>query len=116
MIGEIIKKARIAKDMTTRTLAQKAKVTQSMVSRYESGKVLPTKPVIKRIFKALDLDVQKLESEVESNSDFDQKDFDSKLAKARGLSVSEKKAILVMVNSLLKNRDAEMLVSTWNDN
>jgi transcriptional regulator with XRE-family HTH domain len=39
MIGEIIKKARVASKMTTRTLAQKAKVTQSMVSRYESGKV-----------------------------------------------------------------------------
>jgi hypothetical protein len=79
-------------------------------------KVLPTKPVIKRIFKALDLDVQKLEPEMVDSSDFDQKDFDAKLAKARGLSVNEKKAILVMVNSFLKNRDAEILVSNWNDN
>jgi hypothetical protein len=81
-----------------------------------AGKFLPTKPVIKRIFKALDLDVQKLETGIEDSSDFDQREFDTKLAKARSLGVNEKRAILVMVNSFLRNRDAELLVSNWDRN
>ena len=116
MIGDIIRKARISKGMTTTALADEAKVTQSMVSRYESGKVLPTPAVIKRIFKVLELDAKKLESSVASDSDFDQKEFDMKLARARSLSVEEKKAILIMVNSFLKNRDAEILISNWKRN
>jgi len=99
--------------MTTRELAKKARVTQSMISRYESGKVLPTKDVITRIFKVLELDSKALESAIDNDTDFDQKEFDSKLAKAKGLSTDEKRAILMMVNSFLKNRDAEMLFSNW---
>jgi transcriptional regulator with XRE-family HTH domain len=114
MIGEIIRKARTSKKMTTTQLADNAGVTQSMVSRYESGRVIPTKAVLKRIFKVLELDYKKMEISVDADSNFDQREFDSKLAKAKSLSIKEKEAILIMVNSFLKNKEAEILVSNWN--
>lgn len=115
MIGEIIRKARISKKMTTRELAEEAEVTQSMVSRYESGKVIPTKEVLIRLSKALGISLKSVTENLDLGESFDQRDFDLKLARAKSLGIAEKKALLVMVNSFLKNRDAEILVSNWKE-
>lgn len=111
----MIKRARMSNKMTTRKLAKEAKVTQSMISRYESGRVIPSKEVLARIYKALGISVPSVTERLEHPDLFDQREFDMKLAKAKSLGIAEKRALLVMVNAFLKNRDTEILVSNWSE-
>jgi len=48
-----IQKARVAKKMTQKQLAQKINVTSSVISSYESGKAFPDKSTLRKISNAL---------------------------------------------------------------
>lgn len=110
MIGEAIKKARKNRKLTAEQLAEKAEITQSMVSRYESGRVNPTKDVVKRIESALGVKLNDESSSVDNETPFDQREFDQKIARTRNLSTADKKALLTIVNAFLKLKDMEAML------
>jgi transcriptional regulator with XRE-family HTH domain len=64
--GERLRQARLAKNMTTRDLAEKLGVNCSLVSRWESGKNKPHKDSVAAMAKILKIKVRDLD-EVEAN-------------------------------------------------
>lgn len=53
MLGEAIKKARQAQNMTQEQLGERIGVQKAQISKLEKGKSIITLPTISRIFKAL---------------------------------------------------------------
>ena len=71
-IGSKVRKYRINKNLSQRTLAENADVSQSIISSLESDKSIPNSIMLNRIAKELDVDINDLladENIVQHNSD-----------------------------------------------
>ncbi|WP_037600657.1 helix-turn-helix domain-containing protein [Streptacidiphilus rugosus] len=55
--AEVVRNWRVAKGITQAELAQRAGTGQATISRIESGKLIPTLPVLERVAAALDCHV-----------------------------------------------------------
>lgn len=56
---DMIQKARMAKGITQRQLASKLNVTPITINGYESGKIIPEKPVLRKICQTLGIKLPK---------------------------------------------------------
>lgn len=61
LIGEAIKKARHAQDLTQEQLGERVGVKKSQISKLEKGRSIITLPTISRIFKALGVQTASLD-------------------------------------------------------
>ncbi|WP_051331005.1 helix-turn-helix domain-containing protein [Aneurinibacillus terranovensis] len=60
-----VRMVRNSKDMTQNELAEKAEIAQAYLSEIETGKTIPSIPVLKRIAQALGVTVAELLDEEE---------------------------------------------------
>lgn len=59
-MNEVLKKARLAKSLKTREVAEKIGIDQALISKFESGKRLPTKKQILQLAGLLDINANEL--------------------------------------------------------
>ena len=52
---QLIQKARLAKKMTQKQLAQKLNIDQNTVAQYENGKIVPNKQILNKIARELNI-------------------------------------------------------------
>ena len=117
MLSEKLKAARNSKKWTTRKLAKEAKITHAMVTRYESGVVVPTEKVLKKIANALEVTIQDLYASndpVLSESTFNQKEYELKLGQARNFNVREKLILSGMIDTFLKVQEIQKSLAELN--
>jgi len=57
---EILKQARIDKELSTRKLAEIAKIDQALISKFENGFRIPTKKQIQTLAQILEIDLKPL--------------------------------------------------------
>ena len=60
MIGEVIRVARIANDMTSSSLSDSSSVSKSYITEIEQGKKIPSKSIINKLANALNLKAETL--------------------------------------------------------
>jgi transcriptional regulator with XRE-family HTH domain len=63
-----VRTVRNSKDMTQNELAEKAEIAQAYLSEIETGKTIPSIPVLRRIAKALGVSVAELLDEEEQTA------------------------------------------------
>ncbi|MER7500806.1 helix-turn-helix transcriptional regulator [Nonomuraea pusilla] len=57
-LGRTVRQVRESRGWSQRELADRADMTQSAVARFEAGGTVPTLPVLERLAKALDVDLE----------------------------------------------------------
>ena len=55
---EILKQARIDKELSTRKLAEIAKIDQALISKFENGFRIPTKKQVQTLAHILEIDLK----------------------------------------------------------
>jgi transcriptional regulator with XRE-family HTH domain len=63
-----VRTVRNSKDMTQNELAEKAEIAQAYLSEIETGKTIPSIPVLRRIAKALGVSIAELLDEEEQTA------------------------------------------------
>ena len=106
-IGSLVKKAREEKSLTIESLAENLKINKSYLSAIESGncKLLPESIYVKAMIRRI---AEKLDLELDINSFFDQEPKNKRKQIIRGLSNSERLALLQPLSQMQVTRFRSM--------